>query len=126
MEKDKTTITHTTDTNTPYNIEISVPNDLAKQQVSILKKLVASYGGIIVTADKITFPNLPQWFSSTGMDLSYIAVRLVNEAKGRIQAVPFLDKATVKELRRRYSKNCRIVLDFYSPVYEFSGNFPHR
>lgn len=101
-------------TNPSYNIIISLPNDLTEQQAISLTHLAAPYGGVIITADKITFPSLlqslPQTFTST--DLSYIAVRLVNEAKGQTQPVPFPDKSTVEELRRRYPKGSRIVLDF--------------
>lgn len=100
------------ETTSSYNIIISLPNDLTEQQSATLTHLAVPYGGVIITADKITFPNLSQQPGSTGMDLSHIAVRLVNEAKGRTQPVPFPDKATVEELRRRYPKGSRIVLDF--------------
>ena len=102
------------ETTSPYNIIISLPNDLTEQQAINLTHLAAPYGGVIITADKITFPSMPQSLpqSLNSTDLSYIAVRLVNEAKGQTQPVPFPDKATVEELRRRYPKGSRIVLDF--------------
>ena len=102
------------ETTSPYNIIISLPNDLTEQQAINLTHLAAPYGGVIITADKITFPSMPQSLpqSLNSTDLSYIAVRQVNEAKGQTQPVPFPDKATVEELRRRYPKGSRIVLDF--------------
>ena len=108
-------------TTSPYNIEISLPNDLTEQQAINLETLAAPYGGVIITADKITFPSLlqslPQPLNST--DLSYIAIRLVNEAKGRTQSVPFPDKATVEELCRKCHNTISVLVrDGMVAVYE--------
>ena len=65
----------------PIHIEVSLPNTLTSCQISALEELSKPYGGVVVSDEKITFPNLPQDDGSSGIDLCYLATELVERAK---------------------------------------------